>query len=74
MLKATILDKKPKELLDSKKIVALSSKDKKRCKELISVEAVADALDSMGFKYKSLDEIDIYNIIIYILDSSKEKN
>lgn len=74
MIKATVLPKKPNltknETINS---VKLSTKSINRCKEFFSVELVDEAIKSLGLKYKSLDEIDVYNVISYILDSAKEK-
>ncbi len=74
MLKATILDREPKSKLKRLDSLSIDAKRAKRCKELLSVELIAKAIDEMSLKYKKLDEIDIYNIFVYILDSSKEKS
>jgi len=68
VLKATILSKKPEIKIDKQELIA-SSKSKQKCKELFSVEVVAKAIEDMELRYKNLDEIDIYNLIVYILDS-----
>ncbi len=61
MVKATLLDKKPKFKKVTKKDNSLSLDD------------IRVAIDIFNLKYKRVDEIDIYNIINY-LDSYKKEH
>lgn len=71
MLKATLLESKPNILLKQKE----PSKRKqsfKKYRESLHPKDIALALDAMNFRGKSLDEVDIYNLIEYLLTSKKE--
>ena len=74
MIKAAILSKKPNlDIKKDKSTIKASSKSINKCKELFSIEAIDEAMKSMGLKYKSLSEIEVYNLISYLLNSVKEK-
>lgn len=55
MLKATLLDSKPKSLFVTDK----SNKN-------IKVEDIKEAIEKLDLKYKRVDEIDIYNILSFL--------
>ena len=75
MLKATLLEKPP--IIDSKKIKSDKIKIEKNeyniCKSLFDMDNINMALDNLSLKYKMINEVDIYNIIEYILATSKGK-
>jgi len=55
VLKATLLDSKPKSLFVTDK----SNKN-------IKVEDIKEAIEKLDLKYKRVDEIDIYNILSFL--------
>jgi CO dehydrogenase/acetyl-CoA synthase delta subunit len=63
VLKAILLDKKPK----------IEFKSKEEDIESVSIEDIKVAIEALNLKYKRVDELDIYNILNYIESSSKER-
>ena len=76
MLKATLLKDVPN--FEDKKIMEDKTKIEKKeyniCKDLFSMDNINSALDSLSLKYKMLNEVDIYNIIEYVLVTNRGKD
>ncbi len=62
MQKVFVLKKKPK----------IKLKNKVKSDINIDILSIKEAMETLGIKYKRVDEIDIYNIYQFILNSNKE--
>jgi len=60
--KVFVLKKKPK----------IKLKNKVKSDINIDILSIKEAMETLGIKYKRVDEIDIYNIYQFILNSNKE--
>ena len=62
MQKVFVLKKKPK----------IKLKNKVKSDINIDILSIKEAMETLDIKYKRVDEIDIYNIYQFILNSNKE--
>jgi len=69
VLKATISDKPP--IIEDKKVnnnkIKIGKNEYNRCKELFDISNISVAFERLELKYKMIDEVDVYNIIEYVL-------
>jgi len=72
LIEATLLKTQPTLKPNKKsKPKVLGLKESKVCKEALSILEIKNAISKLGLEYKTINEVDIYNIIEYIL-SNKE--
>jgi len=74
VLKATISDKPP--IIEDEKVtnhkIKIGKNEYNRCKELFDMSNICVAFEKLELQYKMIDEVDVYNIIEYVLANVRE--
>ena len=75
MLRATLIENKPSFSSKKKKedYISISKSDYNRCKDIFTINRIDLALNELELKHKIINEVDIYNIIEYVLAANREK-
>jgi hypothetical protein len=75
VLKASLVNKKISFTLDKKDNISsfVSKGEYNRCKEIFTPNRIELALNELELRHKIVDEIDIYNVIEYVLATNREK-